>query len=143
MTTRAERRATQECQRLMRAAEEVEGLEVKWRQEPDAVEFKAWTEIILIRHGETQWNIEHRLQGQQNCALNEMGIMQAYAVAEHLRESSDDVDATYSSDLSRAKITADIIAKALGQPQVVELSALRERSLGVLEGHTVKEAQEK
>jgi len=117
MTTRAERRATQERQRLVRAAEKV-GLEVKWCQEADVTDEEVFTEVVLVRHGETHWNVQHRLQGQQDCALNELGVKQAYAVAEYLRASCENVHATYSSDLSRAYNTAEIIANALGQSQV-------------------------
>ena len=93
--------------------------------------------LILVRHGETVWNAEGRVQGQQNSALNERGRDQGRMAAERL--SKVKVNAVYSSDLARARETADLIAAAHGLT-VTPARALRERSYGVLEGKTLEEA---
>ena len=65
------------------------------------------TEIILARHGETQWNVEEIFRGRIDVELNETGIKQAELLAEHLSDSK--IDAIYSSPLKRALQTAEII----------------------------------
>lgn len=72
------------------------------------------TRIILIRHGETDWNAENRYQGQMDPSLNERGIAQARGLAEGLRGLG--IQVLYSSPLRRALQTAQIIAQALGIP---------------------------
>lgn len=87
--------------------------------------------IHLVRHGQTDWNREGRLQGWTDIPLNQTGIEQARAAAARL--ANRPVGAVISSDLSRARRTAEFIAEQAG----VELSsdpALRERSFGVAEG---------
>jgi probable phosphoglycerate mutase len=69
------------------------------------------TRICLVRHGETAWNAEKRIQGQTDIALDQTGLAQAAAAARWL--SRQPVDALYSSDLLRAKQTAACIADAL------------------------------
>ena len=88
-------------------------------------------ELILVRHGETAWNRERRLQGHIDVALNEEGLWQARAVARAL--AVERLDALYSSDLTRARQTAQAIALASGLTLTQE-AALRERSYGVFEG---------
>jgi broad specificity phosphatase PhoE len=95
--------------------------------------------LYLVRHGETEWNAQGRLQGHVDVALSEKGQRQAEAVARRL----DGVcfQAAYSSDLSRTAETARIM---LAQQQEVTLTAtpqLRERHYGVFEGLTVAERQ--
>jgi len=98
------------------------------------------TLIMLIRHGETAWNLERRLQGQSDAPLNKTGAMQAQRVGVHV--SSLGVQAVYSSDLSRAEDTAAAIARAASLPNVRALAGLRERKLGHhLEGRTLQEAR--
>ena len=95
--------------------------------------------LYLVRHGETKWNAEGRLQGHVDVGLSEKGQRQAQAVARRL--SGVIFDAAYSSDLSRTAETARII---LGQKPEVTLTAtpqLRERHYGVFEGLTVAERQ--
>ena len=98
------------------------------------------TELILIRHGETAWNAERRIQGQLDVPLNEVGRAQAEAIA--LRFRDETIDVLVSSDLSRAMQTMRPIADACGL-QVLSDSRLRERNLGVLEGLFYEEAQRK
>jgi probable phosphoglycerate mutase len=94
------------------------------------------TRIIAVRHGETDWNVATRIQGQIDIGLNDKGRWQAQRVAEALAEEA--LDAVYSSDLSRAHATALAIAAA--QPvlraPVQTHTGLRERGFGKFEGHT-------
>ncbi len=92
--------------------------------------------ILLIRHGQTDWNVEGRWQGHLDPPLNATGIEQAHALAEHLRGRP--ISAVYSSDLARARMTAGQIAEALGLP-VQEDVRWRELNLGVFQGLTTSE----
>lgn len=96
------------------------------------------TTLLLVRHGETDWNAERRWQGHADVPLNERGREQAEALAETL--AADRIDAIYTSDLSRARETADILGARLGVPVVVEPD-LREIDVGPLEGLTADEAR--
>jgi probable phosphoglycerate mutase len=96
------------------------------------------TRFCLVRHGETDWNSEKRVQGQIDIDLNSAGRAQARAVAESLREQR--FAAVYSSDLLRAWRTAQIAA-AGWQIAVLPAPTLRERDFGVLQGLTVAEAR--
>jgi broad specificity phosphatase PhoE len=94
------------------------------------------TTLLLVRHGETDWNRDGRWQGQSDTPLNEVGREQAVRVAEEL----DGIDVVYSSDLARARETAEIVAERLGLD--VELDErLRERSFGAWEGKTGPEIE--
>ncbi len=89
------------------------------------------TRLVLIRHGQTEWNATGRWQGQADPPLNEVGREQARATAHALK--SQHIDALISSDLRRARETAEIIADALDLR--VELDArLREVNLGEWQG---------
>lgn len=96
------------------------------------------TTILLIRHGETDWNASGRWQGHQDIPLNEVGEKQAVALAARLR--SWPITAVYASDLSRAHATAQKVARALDLPLQLDPD-WRERSLGRLEGMTRSEVQ--
>jgi broad specificity phosphatase PhoE len=86
-------------------------------------------ELWWIRHGETDWNLEVRIQGSSDVELNETGVAQARALAPKLQEVA--FDAVYASDLARARRTAEI---ALPGAVVRSDPRLRELSHGILEG---------
>ncbi|MDM0024746.1 histidine phosphatase family protein [Variovorax saccharolyticus] len=91
------------------------------------------TRVIAVRHGETAWNVDTRLQGQLDIALNEIGLWQADQVARALEE--EQIGAIYASDLARAWQTAQAIAG----PRGIDVGAepgLRERAFGLFEGRT-------
>lgn len=92
------------------------------------------TRICFVRHGETDWNIEQRLQGHIDLALNARGEAQAVAVGRYF--ATQRADALYGSDLLRARQTAQPIAQALKLPLLL-LPALRERNFGRCEGLTL------
>ncbi len=89
------------------------------------------TYFILVRHGETTWNLEGRRQGQSDSPLTPRGLDQARAIAACL--AAEPADALYSSDLMRAWRTALEIAAVKGLRPIPE-ERLREKSFGVLEG---------
>ncbi|HEY8100476.1 MAG TPA: histidine phosphatase family protein [Burkholderiaceae bacterium] len=89
------------------------------------------TEILLIRHGETDWNAEKRLQGHLDIGLNAEGLRQACAVGQALL--NEPLDAIYASDLQRAKHTAQAIATPRGMTVQIDVG-LRERCYGAFEG---------
>ncbi len=91
----------------------------------------AATRFCLVRHGETAWNVEKRLQGHADIPLNATGEAQAKAAAKLLAQQQ--FDAIYSSDLSRAMNTAQAAAHYLGLPVQAE-PQLRERHCGVFQG---------
>jgi probable phosphoglycerate mutase len=93
------------------------------------------TTFYVIRHGETDWNLNGRWQGHADVPLNEVGRAQARRLAERLRHSGPRFDAIYSSDLLRAWETAATIAAALDiAPRPV--TALREIDVGSWSGRT-------
>jgi 2,3-bisphosphoglycerate-dependent phosphoglycerate mutase len=96
------------------------------------------TRILLVRHGETDWNATGRLQGQSDRPLNALGYEQARRAAQRL--ACEPVRALYSSDLARAFQTATIIGQTLGLT-VVTSPRLRERLYGAWEGLTAAEIQ--
>ena len=90
--------------------------------------------IYLIRHGETDWNLEGRLQGREDIPLNENGIRQAKNCGQVFRGRR--IKAILTSPLIRAKRTAEIIAEITGIRQVIVEEGLIERDFGVLAGVT-------
>ena len=97
-------------------------------------------QLIAVRHGETEWNVQGREMGQLDSPLTKRGIQQAAALGERLRKLS--VQGLYSSDLGRAVKTAEIVAAAC-QRQVNLDAGLRERHMGVFQGLTLEEMQQK
>jgi probable phosphoglycerate mutase len=91
------------------------------------------TRVIAVRHGETAWNVDTRIQGQLDIALNDTGLWQARQVARALEE--EPVGAIYASDLARAWQTAQEIAQPRGI-EVMPNPGLRERAFGEFEGRT-------
>ena len=96
------------------------------------------TELILIRHGETDWNVQGRFQGQIDVPLNAVGLSQAGLMAERLAQER--VDALYSSDLLRTRQTAAPAAAKLALDAAMD-AALREQHFGILEGMSFDEVQ--
>ncbi|KAM0950878.1 putative phosphoserine phosphatase [Dioscorea sansibarensis] len=98
-----------------------------------------FTDIVVVRHGETSWNASKIIQGHLNSELNENGRQQATAVAVRLSKEPK-FAAIYSSDLKRAAETAEEIANSSGLPEVNFDPALRERHLGELQGLALRDA---
>ena len=96
------------------------------------------THLILIRHGETLWNQQRRMQGHSDSPLTETGVRQSRQLAQRLKGVA--FGALYSSDSGRAHQTARSIAAATGHDIIVE-PRLRERHFGVFEGLTGAEIQ--
>ena len=111
------------------------------------------TRILAIRHGETPWNTQNRIQGHIDIELNAKGLMQAHLVARAFKQiradSAEDsqladlfnTHAIYSSDLNRAYCTAQAISKTLALP-ITKDHRLRERHFGDFEGKTWSEIDE-
>lgn len=94
------------------------------------------TTILLIRHGQTDWNLTKRSQGHLDIPLNRAGRRQSEVLAQRL--ASWPIVAVYSSDLSRASQTAAILGRTLGLEPVLD-PALRERHGGIFQGRTTDE----
>lgn len=124
--TRAERRGAQEEARRQKALARLTD--------------KA-CQILLMRHGETDWNVDHRLQGQMHPGphLNSRGLDQAQALAAHL--SSHHLDAIYSSDLHRTLQTANLVQEHHQNLKINTDPDLRERYLACLQGLTIDEGR--
>jgi 2,3-bisphosphoglycerate-dependent phosphoglycerate mutase len=95
------------------------------------------TRVLLVRHGQSRGNAEQRFGGHTATPLSELGHRQAEATARAL--AARGVTAIYSSDLLRAVQTAEPLARATGL-EVRQTAALRERSVGLMEGLTFEEA---
>jgi broad specificity phosphatase PhoE len=93
--------------------------------------------LLLARHGETAWNLENRWQGHTDIPLSDSGRKQAAALGARLRGWG--IGHVRSSDLERARQTAEIVASELGIAEVGIDPRLRERSFGVFEGLTAEE----
>jgi len=97
------------------------------------------TRIIAIRHGETAWNVDTRIQGQLDVPLNDTGRWQAQRLARALA-AREPIDVVYSSDLLRAWETARAVSETTGAPVVTD-EGLRERGFGVFQGKTFAEIE--
>lgn len=100
--------------------------------------FATKTTFILIRHGQTDWNVQGKWQGQADIPLNSKGIAEAKMVANKLYEEHADISAIYSSDLIRAIDTAKETQSKFQLPLQI-LPALREYKIGEAEGLTAEE----
>ena len=98
------------------------------------------TEVTLIRHGETEWNLSGRWQGHADSPLSERGVAQAEALGKRMKPG--DFDFLYSSDLGRAMDTSRLLGSPSGW-EAIPREDLRERDLGVLEGLTTEEMLER
>ena len=99
------------------------------------------TRFCLVRHGETDWNAERRLQGHTDIELNARGIAQAKQMAHALKRINLVFDVLYTSDLRRAAMTAKAIEDVYKTSAITSV-ALRERHLGALQGLKTDEAPE-
>ena len=97
------------------------------------------TRIIAIRHGETAWNVDTRIQGQLDIPLSANGRWQAERLAVALR--GEPIEAIYASDLARAWETAQYVGQSQGLEVIAEIG-LRERGFGDFEGKTFAEIAE-
>jgi broad specificity phosphatase PhoE len=94
------------------------------------------TRLLLVRHAETDWNADGRLQGQTDRPLSDFGRRQARRLADEL--AAEDFEAIYSSDLARARETAEIVGARVGLPVMFDPD-LREKDWGTWEGLTAVE----
>lgn len=97
------------------------------------------TTIYLVRHGQTKWNVEHKLQGHQDSPLTELGIKQAQWLGESIQD--EQIDIIYSSSSLRARRTAELIRDLKGI-DIIESNDLREINLGIWEGKSQEEVKE-
>ncbi len=97
------------------------------------------TTLLLVRHGETDWNRDGRWQGGSDTSLNDVGREQARALADEL---DGNISTVYSSDLARARETAEIVVANIGLPVQID-PRLRERGFGSWEGLTTTEIEER
>jgi glucosyl-3-phosphoglycerate phosphatase len=94
--------------------------------------------LLIWRHGRTEWNATGRIQGQSDVALDETGVQQAHEAAPLL--AAEEPDAIVSSDLSRARRTAEVLARLVGLPVALD-ARLRETHFGPWQGLTSAELQ--
>jgi broad specificity phosphatase PhoE len=96
-------------------------------------------QIVLVRHGATDWNLEHRCQGSSDRELSEVGVLQAEQIADVFRH--ENIQAIYSSNLRRARQTAQVISRHHNLPVLTE-EDVRELDHGELEGLTFNQIKE-
>ncbi len=96
------------------------------------------TRILFVRHGETDWNVKRIIQGWTGTSLNALGLRQARLMAARVAGMGLRIDRIVSSDLGRARQTAEVLAKRLRQPLHVD-KLLRERRFGEWEGKRIEE----
>ena len=96
--------------------------------------------LVIVRHGETEWNTQHKVMGQLDSPLTLKGVQQAKAIADRLLRLN--FTSLYSSDLGRAVQTANIIAEICAKKIIFD-AELREWNMGVFQGLTVSEMHEK
>lgn len=94
--------------------------------------------VALVRHGETEWNLQMKTQGHLDSPLTERGLLQAIEITKKFGNKKFDV--IISSPLGRALQTSRIISKKLQIPKIIINACFAERNLGVLQGHTREES---
>lgn len=99
-------------------------------------------DFYFFRHGQTDWNKKRICQGHTDIALNDLGRTQAYKLKELFHAQIEAPEVFYSSDLSRAKETAEIVNEGLGR-EIILTRNLRETHLGELEGMEITQARER
>jgi probable phosphoglycerate mutase len=96
--------------------------------------------LLFVRHGETDWNKQEKIQGSTDTDLNETGLQQAQELGKELEKESNKIRKIYTSRLKRAKLTAEMIAQHIGATVIV-LDGLEELDLGIWEGLSWTEVQ--
>ena len=101
--------------------------------------------LVLVRHGESQWNLENRFTGWVDVPLSPKGIEEAKRAGEKIKKEGIHFDRAYTSDLQRAQVTLSLILEALGQTSlpVIKDQALNQRHYGDLQGLNKAETAEK
>ncbi len=101
--------------------------------------------LVLVRHGESQWNLENRFTGWVDVPLSEKGVQEAAAAGERLKKEALKFDCAFTSDLKRAQNTLKLILEKLGQSgiPVEKNQALNERHYGDLQGLNKAETAQK
>ena len=101
--------------------------------------------LVLVRHGESQWNLENRFTGWVDVPLSEKGIQEAAAAGERLKKENLKFDCAFTSDLKRAQLTLKLILEKLGQSgiPIEKNQALNERHYGELQGLNKAETAKK
>ena len=101
--------------------------------------------LVLVRHGESQWNLENRFTGWVDVPLSEKGIQEAAAAGDRLKKENIKFDCAFTSDLQRAQNTLKLILEKLGQGgiPVEKNQALNERHYGELQGLNKAETAKK
>jgi len=92
--------------------------------------------LFIVRHGQTDWNIQNRIQGHTNVPLNDLGRWQSEKIIEEL--AHEKIQKIFTSDLLRCKITADALSKAT-EAELEVTPFLRERHFGIWEGKLASE----
>ena len=101
--------------------------------------------LVLVRHGQSEWNLKNLFTGWRDVGLTEKGIAEAKAAGDKLREQGLDFDIAYTSALKRAQDTLTLMLEELGQPglETVKDQALNERDYGDLTGLNKDDARKK
>ncbi len=99
--------------------------------------------LVVVRHGETEWNHDNRVQGSMDVPLSPRGRGQTLALARSLSRLGKIVDKVFTSDLTRARETAEILAARLGWPTPVVDPHLREMDCGQWEGRSIDDLRER
>ena len=95
-------------------------------------------EIYILRHGTTEWNSQHRIQGSNDIALDTLGLRMAEETGKSFRDRGIGFDRVYSSPLSRAKMTS-LLVSGFAENEIITDERLKELNFGFQEGHIVEE----